>query len=152
MDIDEDDPSEDWVLAGSLTQHQPNGPLGSEREPPLTPLSPSPQATNGRSSTQPSRPNGIDIKPKKKKAEAAGSPLTNSVQENFRGFTYSGGETPGAPSGILSMRARTKTPDGEGDDSTNNTEDEFDDPSKPAGRYANKRRKGLGFTGLGDGV
>jgi hypothetical protein len=80
-----------------------------------------------------------------------GSPLTNSVQENFRGFTYSGGESIGAPAGILAMRAATKTPDsGEGEDSAGGTEDEFEDPAKPAGRYAHKRRKGLAFTGLDD--
>ncbi|KAF7301471.1 Non-specific serine/threonine protein kinase [Mycena indigotica] len=162
MDIDENDPSEDWVLAGSLSQHhQPNGPLGSEREGHSASASPTP-GQNGASLSRQSSTNrngngtgprpkaaGIDIKPKKKKVEAAGSPLTNSVQENFRGFTYSGGESVTAPGGILAMRAATKTPDS-GEDSTNNTEDEFEDPSKPAGRYAHKRRKGLGFTGLED--
>jgi hypothetical protein len=162
LDIDEEDPSEDWVaLAGSVTAHQPNGPLGSERgaSTPVSPapLSPTPQnstsasrnGTNG--AAPPPRPQGIDIKPKKK-TEAVGSPLTNSVQENFRGFTYSGGESVVAPNGILAMRAATKTPESEreGDDSAGGTEDEFEDPTKPAGRYAHKRRKGLGFTGLDD--
>ncbi|KAJ6599300.1 putative serine/threonine protein kinase [Mycena vulgaris] len=164
LDIDEEDPSEDWVaLAASVSAHQPNGPLGSERESsaPVSPapLSPTPQngalpaaaARNGTNGAAPPRPQGIDIKPKKK-AEAVGSPLTNSVQENFRGFTYSGGESVVAPTGILAMRAATKTPEGEreGDDSAGGTEDEFEDPAKPAGRYAHKRRKGLGFTGLDD--
>ncbi|KAF7331809.1 Non-specific serine/threonine protein kinase [Mycena kentingensis (nom. inval.)] len=160
MDIDEDDPSETWVLAGSLPMHQPNGPLGSERENPSSnPASPPPGAifqngshghSNGKTngSGPPSQPKaGIDIKPKKKKVEVAGTPLTNSVQENFRGFTYSGEDSVSALGGILAMRAATKTPES-GEDSTNNTEDEFDD--KPAGRYAHKRRKGLGFTGLDD--
>ncbi|KAJ7179344.1 Pkinase-domain-containing protein [Mycena filopes] len=166
MDLDEEDPSEDWVaLTGSMTQHHPNGPLGSERESsaPVSPAAVSPMPSNGThppasssSSAKngaPPRPQGIDIKPKKKtKREGGGSPLTNSVQENFRGFTYSGGESVIAPTGILAMRAATKTPDSErdGDDSTGNTEDEFEDPAKPAGRYAHKRRKGLGFTGLDD--
>ncbi|KAJ7276169.1 putative serine/threonine protein kinase [Mycena haematopus] len=156
LDIDEEDPSEDWVaLTGSVTQHQPNGPLGSEREhsAPVSPapLSPNGAARNGNGNgnkpSAPPAPQGIDIKPKKKR-EAVGSPLTNSVQENFRGFTYSGGES--VPTGIHAMR--TKTPEGEreGDDSAGGTEDEFEDPSKPAGRYAHKRRKGLGFTGLDD--
>ncbi|KAJ7904285.1 kinase-like domain-containing protein [Mycena olivaceomarginata] len=152
LDIDEEDPSEDWVaLTGSVTQHHPNGPLGSERESsaPVSPVPLSPQPQNGAPKSgnghaAPSRPQGIDIKPKKKR-EAVGSPLTNSVQENFRGFTYSGGES--LPTGIHAMR--TKTPD-EGEDSAGGTEDEFEDLSKPAGRYAHKRRKGLGFTGLDD--
>ncbi|KAJ7086659.1 kinase-like domain-containing protein [Mycena epipterygia] len=164
LDIDEEDPSEDWVaLAGSMSTHHPNGPLGSERETSAPtspmPLSPTPQngalpsaaasssSRNGANGAP--RPQGIDIKPKKK-TEAVGSPLTNSVQENFRGFTYSGGESVVAPTGILAMRAATKTPEGEGDDSAGGTEDEFEDPAKPAGRYAHKRRKGLGFTGLDD--
>ncbi|KAJ7117386.1 putative serine/threonine protein kinase [Mycena crocata] len=159
LDIDEEDPSEDWVaLAGSLSQHQPNGPLGSERESsaPVSPAPMSPAPSNGALPSPsrngaPPRPQGIDIKPKKK-TESVGSPLTNSVQENFRGFTYSGGESVTAPNGLLAMRAATKTPEGEreGDDSAGGTEDEFEDPAKPAGRYAHKRRKGLGFTGLDD--
>ncbi|KAK7061524.1 Non-specific serine/threonine protein kinase [Favolaschia claudopus] len=154
LDIDEEDPSGDWTLTGSLTQHQPIGPLGSEREngtgsAPMSPLPQNGVTQNGNESTNgtpTTLPQGIDIKPKKKR-EAAGSPLTNSVQENFRGFTYSGGES------LPSMHAmRGKTPDGEreAEDSAGGTEDEFEDPSKPAGRYAHKRRKGLGFTGLDD--
>ncbi|KAJ6510033.1 kinase-like domain-containing protein [Mycena vitilis] len=158
LDIDEEDPSEDWVaLAGSVSTHQPNGPLGSERES-SAPVSPAPASppipANGTPSSvrngAPPRP-GIDIKPKKKKEGAGrGSPLTNSVQENFRGFTYSGGESVTAPTGILAQRAANKTPELDGEDSAGGTEDEFEDPAKPAGRYANKRRKGLGFTGLDD--
>ncbi|KAJ7937273.1 putative serine/threonine protein kinase [Mycena leptocephala] len=153
LDIDEEDPSEDWVaLAGSVSGHQPNGPLGSERE-----TSAPPDAAE--------RQRRIDRAEWERRAAAAagdrhqaeeedgggGSPLTNSVQENFRGFTYSGGESVGVPAGLLAMRAATKTPDsGEGEDSAGGTEDEFEDPAKPAGRYAHKRRKGLAFTGLDD--
>ncbi|KAJ6516127.1 putative serine/threonine protein kinase [Mycena sanguinolenta] len=141
LDIDEEDPSEDWVaLTGSVTQHTPNGPLGSERESsaPTSPGTPNGTSRNGNAN---GNANGSHN-------AAVGSPLTNSVQENFRGFTYSGGES--VPTGIHAMRG--KTPDGEreGDDSAGGTEDEFEDPSKPAGRYAHKRRKGLAFTGLDD--
>ncbi|KAJ7283855.1 kinase-like domain-containing protein [Mycena rebaudengoi] len=162
LDLDEEDPSEDWVaLGGAGLVHHPNGPLGSERSPPVSPMPPhAPNGNNnkavgnGHHAPPPeNRAQGIDIKPKKKKGEAVGSPLTNSVQENFRGFTYSGGESVIAPTGILAMRAATKTPDsGEGEDSAGGTEDEFEDPSRSAGRYAHKRRKGLGFTELDDGM
>ncbi|PPQ74733.1 hypothetical protein CVT24_003861 [Panaeolus cyanescens] len=100
--MDEDDPSEDWVARsmGVVTAHQPNGPLGSERL--VSPgmgsvkggvLSP---ITNGTShGTKPvaTRPQGIEIKRPKARLEIAGTPLTSSVQENFRGFTYHGGES-----------------------------------------------------------
>jgi serine/threonine protein kinase SCH9 len=74
LSLDDDDPSEDWV-SQSVTSgpiYQPHGPLGSDR-PPL--------------STTP----GIEIKQKRRERDIASSPpLSNSVQENFRGFTYSG--------------------------------------------------------------
>ncbi|KAJ7638601.1 kinase-like domain-containing protein [Roridomyces roridus] len=150
--LDEEDPSEDWVMAGSVPQYHPNGPLGSEREPTSTPATPITPPVNGTHSQKDKLANGgsprpgIDIKPKKK-AEAVGSPLTNSVQENFRGFTYSGGESVIAPGGLLSQRAGAKTPDGE-----STGEESAGDPARPAGRYAHKRRKGLGFTGLDDDI
>lgn len=45
------------------------------------------------SGTQPKDPHGIEIGLRNKREALMGSPLTNSVQENFRGFTYSGGES-----------------------------------------------------------
>lgn len=77
-DLDEDDPSEHWVASASVVPNQciytPNGPLGSDNMVP----------TNGSTKAM-----AIE-KRRMKKKEAAGSPLTNSVQENFRGFTFSG--------------------------------------------------------------
>ncbi|KAJ7047598.1 kinase-like domain-containing protein [Mycena alexandri] len=144
LDMDEEDPSDDWVArAGSMTQHQPNGPLGSERRS-SAPASPAPLSSMSFSGAHenraPPRPQGIGIKAPK--TRTVWSPLTDSVQENFRGFTYSGGET---PNGVLAMPMVTKTSDSERDsgDNSMSTTDEFEDPSKPAGRYAHKRRKGL---------
>jgi serine/threonine protein kinase SCH9 len=94
MDLDEEDPSEDWVSQsiGSVAVHTYNGPLGSDRDrsTPVTPVTP----INGSSG-------GIQIKQRKPKRDLVGSPLTSSVQENFRGFTYSGGESLVIPPGIL---------------------------------------------------
>lgn len=105
--LDEDDPSEKWVersLGGmQAAMHTPNGPLGSDRVVLGVPLTPHPYASpmsNGAG-----RSKGIDIKgaaAAKKRKEARGgvgdnddSPLTSSVQEKFRGFTYHGGESVG---------------------------------------------------------
>ena len=77
LKLDDDDPSEDWVsqsVTGGAPIYTPHGPLGSDRPPP--PLSTTP---------------GIQIQQKRRGRDVASSPpLTNSVQENFRGFTYSG--------------------------------------------------------------
>ena len=146
MDLDDDDPSEAWVsqsIGGSgFTHHTPNGPLGSERPKPTSPLSP---ITNGSAFstlaiTPISRPQGIEIKRRNK--VAASSPLTNSVQENFRGFTYSGGESLIAP--MLSALGKTEKDDEVVEDEEFHeitTEDEAEDTGRSAGRYANARRK-----------
>lgn len=140
MDLDEEDPSEAWVsqsISGAPFTHTPNGPLGSERDrstskttSPHGPLSP----LNGNGASQ-----GIQIQAKKKKKEPVGSPLTNSVQENFRGFTYSGGESLVGPMGILAQRNDMEDDETAVDDEEVNevtTEDEFEDVGKSAGRYA----------------
>lgn len=142
--MDDDDPSEAWVsqsIGGSgFTHHTPNGPLGSERPKSTSPLSP---ITNGSafSTLAVTRPQGIEIKRQRNKA-AASSPLTNSVQENFRGFTYSGGESLIAP--MLSALGKTEKDDEVVDDEEFHeitTEDEAEDTGRSAGRYANARRK-----------
>ncbi|TFK27061.1 AGC/Akt protein kinase [Coprinopsis marcescibilis] len=76
--LDEDDPSEDWVnqyeKERNTGHHTPNGPLGWDLH----------------------KTASIAIKKKdtgKGGDFYAGTPLTSSVQENFRGFTYSGGES-----------------------------------------------------------
>lgn len=146
MDLDEEDPSEAWVSQSiGTTVHTPNGPLGSER-PAGKPLS---SITNGSSYTSSSK--GIQIKPKKMRRELLGSPLTNSVQENFRGFTYSGGESVIAPM-VNALAKKDKDEEAVDDEEIPDvtTEDEFEDFGKSAGRYANARRKGLGFSSLDD--
>lgn len=131
---DEEDPSEDWTHAGAQgLSHTPNGPLGSDR---LTICANHLQnGSNGLGRSQ-----GIQIS-QRKKQDLAGSPLTSSVQENFRGFTYSGGES-------LVMSALGGTADSEDeavdDEETPEitTEDEFEDEENFAGRYS-KGRKGV---------
>ncbi|KAG6886079.1 hypothetical protein C0993_004069 [Termitomyces sp. T159_Od127] len=146
MVLDEDDPSGNWVsqsIGNSGLVHTPNGPLGSEREgkAPLGPYNLS--GPNGR--TQ-----GIQIRPKKKSPEFSGSPLTNSVQANFMGFTYSGGESVVVPPSHLKQQADCEAAVEDEETATPTTDEEFDEIGKPAGRYANARRKGLGFSPLDD--
>ena len=148
MDLDDDDPSEAWVsqsIGGSGFTHTPNGPLGSERPKSTTPLSPLSPMANGLSTisniSANSRPQGIQIKRQKNKI-AASSPLTNSVQENFRGFTYSGGESLIVP--MVSALGKKENDDEAVDDEEIHevtTEDEFEDTETSAGRYANARRQ-----------
>ncbi|KAF8076149.1 kinase-like domain-containing protein [Lyophyllum atratum] len=148
MDLDEEDPSENWVsqsIGNVGLTHTPNGPLGSEREGknPLSPIGLNGPSTNGRVQ-------GIQIKPKKKKDDALGSPLTNSVQANFRGFTYSGGESVVAPASHLKQKADNDAALEDEELAMPTTDDEFDEIGKPVGRYANARRKGMGFSSLDD--
>ncbi|KAG6829319.1 hypothetical protein H0H92_004922 [Tricholoma furcatifolium] len=143
MVLDEEDPSENWVSQSlGNPPHTPNGPLGSEREGknPLSPIGLNGSSTNGRVQ-------GIQIKKNKKSRESIGSPLTNSVQANFRGFTYSG-------ESVIPISHMKQAADGEAavDDEEiilPTTDDEYDD-GKPVGRYANARRKGLGFSSIDD--
>lgn len=131
--LDDDDPSGDWVSQSvNGTLHTPHGPLGSERAPPV-----------------PAPAHGISIKAKKNGRDPAASPpLTNSVQENFRGFTYSGeGES------LIAQAVGRLEEQDEGEEAVDDdddvqeptTEDEAEDDQHPAGRYA--RRKGyiVGF-------
>lgn len=116
MDLDEEDPSEAWVaLSQSVANgqaHTPNGPLGSDR------VAPAPTA-----------PHAIEIAPKKKKDTAA--PLTNSVQENFRGFTYHGESVmPAAVAGALAE----KEPEVE-EPAEDEGQRDTDNDDAPAGRY-----------------
>lgn len=142
--FDEEDPSEDWVaLSQSQSMlHTPNGPLGSDRPPP--------QQTNGGAANghanghshangngNGTSAKGIAITKKKKKRDVAESPLTNSMQENFKGFTYHGESViPAGAAGILKERAREEAVQ----------DDEFvpgfdvDDEEGLVGRYAHRRR------------
>ena len=141
MDLDEEDPSENWVsqsIAGAGLLYTPNGPLGSEKDSKHAP------GLNGVSS----RLQGIQIQPKKKHKEAAGSPLTNSVQANFRGFTYSGRESVIAPPSLAQLANDDEAVEDE-EIVEPTTEDEYDEIGTSVGRYANARRKGQ-LTGLDD--
>jgi len=159
MDLDDDDPSEAWVsqsIGGSGFTHTPNGPLGSERPKSTSPLSPLSPLTNGSTATfsniaSNSRSQGIQIKRQKNKVVAS-SPLTNSVQENFRGFTYSGGESLIAPMlGAFGKKDKDKDDEVVDDEEIHEitTEDEAEDTERSAGRYANARRKN-GFRSADD--
>ncbi|KAL4075799.1 kinase-like domain-containing protein [Scleroderma citrinum] len=126
---DEEDPSDDWThtVTGSLPLHTPNGPLGSDRSGLLN-------GTKGSSQ-------GIQIK-KPKQHDVVGTPLTNSVQENFRGFTYSGGESFVAPAGFSKEDYDDDDDDTVDDEEANEptTEDEYENESF-VGRYSNRRRR-----------
>ncbi len=173
--LDEDDPSEAWV-SQSIYQnglvHQPNGPLGSERSSsssslsqrgtyglgPLSIINGNIPVSNGQhgNGNGPSGSQGITIKSNKKKKDVAGTPLTSSVQENFRGFTYSGRESVVVPAGVLAQRAQQKAKEEEVVDDEEEpgvtTEDEVADTRRSAGRYANIRNKGLGFSSTDDDI
>jgi hypothetical protein len=154
-DLDDNDPSEAWVSQSiSGMQHQPNGPLGSappnKSASPLSPLSP---ITNGASTggNGGARPQGIQIKPSRVRKGVVGSPLTNSVQENFIGFTYHGGESVAAPRKDYFQQRRAESGGGEEEAVADEdapevtTEDEFEDAGRSAGRYAHVRRNGGSF-------
>jgi len=118
--FDDDDPSDAWVASvgtGNGNVHQFHGPGGT---------------TDGAS-----RPAGVAIVAKKKAKFAVnqGSPLTSSVQENFRGFTYQGGESViHQAGGHLGDREDEDEDDEEVQDEEVRTEDEWEDEA-PAGRY-----------------
>ena len=131
MDLDEEDPSEDWVaLSQSLTNstmHTPLGPLGSDK---------------------PAAPKGIEIAKSKKKRDEA-PPLTNSVQENFRGFTYHGESIVAPPAGMLAQKDAPEEAVDEAESPYPTTDDEVEDDA-PAGRYAKAKGRGGEFDGFDD--
>jgi serine/threonine protein kinase SCH9 len=125
LSLDDDDPSEAWV-SQSVTNgpvYQPHGPLGSDR-PPL--------------STTP----GIQIQPKRRERDIASSPpLSNSVQENFRGFTYSG-ESESLITRVVNRLAEKDSHEAavaDDDVPYPTTDDEVLDAGTHAGRYAKRR-------------
>jgi hypothetical protein len=125
LNLDDDDPSEDWVsqsVSGG-PQYTPHGPLGSDRPPP--PLSTTP---------------GIQIQQKRRDV-ASSPPLTSSVQENFRGFTYSG-ESESLITRVVNRLAEKESREGAVADEEvtyPTTDDEALDASTHAGRYSKRR-------------
>lgn len=122
LNLDDDDPSEDWVSqsVSGAPQHTPHGPLGSDR-PPL--------------STTP----GIQIEQKRRRRDLASSPpLTNSVQENFRGFTYSGESE--LITQVVNRLEKAGREGAVGDEEVTypTTDDEALDASRYAGRYSKR--------------
>jgi len=160
--LDDDDPSEAWVSRSSSQTHLPNGPLGSDTPGGRRPSGGGGLGGLGMSSISNQKPKGIEISkngPKKGVKIERGSggskgsrgrrddspPLTNSVQENFRGFTYHGedaGDLISAAIGKLRGEARREEAVEDDELPEPTTEDEVEDDAKPAGRYANQRRRG----------
>jgi len=160
--LDDSDPSEAWVSVSrsSSTTHLPNGPLGSD----TGVRRPSGGALGGLGMTSISgtKMKGIEISKNGQKkgvkinrgsGGSKGSrgrgdespPLTNSVQENFRGFTYHGEDAGDLISAAIGkLRGETRAEDAVDDEELlePTTEDEVEDDAKPAGRYANQRRRG----------
>lgn len=123
LNLDDDDPSEDWVSqsVSGAAQHTPHGPLGSDR-PPM--------------STTP----GIQIEQKRRRRDLTSSPpLTNSVQENFRGFTYSG-ESESLITRVVNRLAEKEREGAVADEDVTypTTDDEALDASRHAGRYSKR--------------
>lgn len=143
LDLDEEDPSEDWVALSQsqvATSHTPNGPLGSDRPPVSAPAN----GTNGATATNGSS-RGIQMPQKKKKGrDVVGTPLTNSVQENFIGFTYHGESVmPEGVAGLLAEQMDNEEEQAVQDDDAadlRSPEEEDLDLESPVGRYAAQRR------------
>jgi len=165
--MDEDDPSARWVERSirnvGVGHHTPNGPLGCDR----------PNHTvNGVGTPHPytssTKTKSIDIQPRgkrkdddwtsrygaKEKGGRAESPLTRSVQENFKGFTYHGGESVVGTMHAamreredLKRRENEKSQNGEkekeeeeeeeGSRSSEDTE-KYEDPEISVGRYSQR--------------
>jgi len=133
----------------SVNTHQIQPLSSSSHQPLVTPSHRGFSSLSSSSSSNNTTAQTIQIKQTKTRSAAAGTPLTNSVQENFRGFTFHG-ESLVVPPGMLSRERGDGEDDGheEGDEVT--TEDEVEDTKRSAGRYANLRRKGLGFSAMDD--
>lgn len=155
--LDDDDPSEAWVSRSSSQTHLPNGPLGSD----TTTRKPSGAGLGGLGMTSIPKPKGIEISKsvqkkgvtiKRGSGGSKGSrgrkdspPLTSSIQENFRGFTYHGEDAGDLiAAAIGKLRGENGTEEAVDDDELQEptTEDEVEDHTNPAGRYANQRRRG----------
>ncbi|KAI0796771.1 kinase-like domain-containing protein [Abortiporus biennis] len=135
--LDDEDPSEDWVALSQSqlgTSHTPNGPLGSDKHPNgnghvTSPVGGGVPSSQSRSIQMPQR--------KKKKRDQVGEPLTNSVQENFIGFTYHGESVMPDAAGVLAENEEVAVQD---EETSPPPEDDLLDLESPVGRYAEQRR------------
>ena len=91
---------------------------------------------------------GIDM-PKSRKEKPAVPPLTSSVQENFRGFTYHGESIVAPPAGMLAQKDAQEEAVDEAESPYPTTDDEVEDDA-PAGRYAKAKGRGGEFDGFDD--
>lgn len=116
--FDEDDPSDQWVASVGENTGRPsfNGPNGGVK--------------------------GVEIKngTGRKAGRERGSPLTKSVQENFRGFTYSGESMVAAAAGVLGEDLGLDDDEEDDDEGEAGTDSEWEDEA-PAGRYSGTRKK-----------
>jgi serine/threonine protein kinase SCH9 len=132
--LDDDDPSEAWVsqsVSGGQ-MYTPHGPLGSDR----------PNAST--------TPRAIMIEPKNRGPDRQSSPpLTNSVQDHFRGFTYSGESESLIARAItrLNEKDENREEDTVADDDATypTTDDEVLDVSRHGGRYSKRHGYVSGF-------
>ncbi|KAH8830237.1 Pkinase-domain-containing protein [Flagelloscypha sp. PMI_526] len=103
---------------------------------------PSTKAKGSGSSGSEGRSAAMEIKSKKKKKDVQrGSPLTNSVQENFRGFSYTGGES--VTNGFSAMTALGRQFDDDEEMSAVNGDQMFNgvaDDEMYGGRFAESQR------------
>ncbi|KAH9899981.1 Pkinase-domain-containing protein [Cubamyces lactineus] len=133
MDLDDADPSPNWVALSSSVNgalHTPNGPLGSDRPG---------QTTTTTAAAPAPTVQGIEIAKKKTKRDHD-PPLTSSVQENFRGFTYHGESIVAPAAGLLAEKEPDADSEAVDEEPEPTTDDEVESDS-PAGRYAKSRRR-----------
>ena len=127
--FDDDDPSEDWVsqsITGSHMLHTPNGPLGSDMKTPLHPNQP----------PTPGGHRGVQINgSRQRRTDPQGSPISNSVQENFRGFSFSGESFVAGPAAELA-RAGEQDEDALDDTEVASPEEDDFETDQPGGRLA----------------
>lgn len=152
--LDENDPSEAWTSPRlpEFGVHTPNGPLGSDylagnvAVAPHAKQAPGPSAAGLGAAPEGTPSQGIAIgKAKKKKQEVAGSLISHSMQEEFKGFSFSGGESLVVPASLAARLAHEQADGAPADEEVPepNTDDEFDNDRAHGGRYASAKRGGF---------
>jgi serine/threonine protein kinase SCH9 len=129
-EFDEDDPSEAWVESASLSSglHTPNGPLGTGLS--FTNINGGIQGIRGNKENKP--------KKKRRPPKLKENPLSSSVQENFKGFSYFGESL---ANNMLTANVQHELREEAKNDNVNRRrprrtgEEEFDDDTRVAGRF-----------------